>query len=138
MSILSELDVDLVKRTSNLIEKNLIKYNIETQDIWSNSDINLLSDDKFQVCLNIETIYYYYSTILTEIRNKKREITSSLFKKIPALLNEKSVLEKKLDADPEYAEIKMYEEYLFQFLEHLREVKSIITWQYKEEEDYNG
>ena len=90
--------------------------------------------DKLIVVSTLETLHYCFSVILSEVRQIKRDILTGIFIQKPKLLEEKSVLEKKLDAEPEYAKYKEKEEYCFQFLEHISNIKNTITWLVKESE----
>lgn len=115
-------------------------YNECNSDIIELTDVeealNQLKNscDKFEICSSIETLNYCFSVILSEIRQSKREVVTSIFEQRPKLADEKSVLEKKLDSVPEYAKYKEKEEFLFQFLEHLQNIKSNINWLIKDEE----
>ena len=73
--------------------------------------------------------------MLSEIRVKKRNVLTGIFEIKPKLAEEKSVLEKKLDAEPEYAKYKEKEEYLFQIIEHINNLKNNITWLIREENE---
>lgn len=114
----------------------------ENDDIICDNDLkdaqNLLKEatDKYEICTAIETMHYMFSLILSSVRQKKRNVISAIFKQKPKLAEEKSVLEKKLDAEPEYAKEKEKEEYLFQFLEHLTNIRNNINWLFKNDEEY--
>lgn len=136
--ILSDLDLNLILKLS---QKLYIMCN-ENDDIICDNDLkdaqNLLKEatDKYEICTAIETMHYMFSLILSSVRQKKRNVISAIFKQKPKLAEEKSVLEKKLDAEPEYAKEKEKEEYLFQFLEHLTNIRNNINWLFKSDEEY--
>lgn len=133
--LISSLDLKLIKKLSDkifsdcnseLIDKTEIDEVMET---LKNNKI-----DKLTVVSTLETLHYCFSVILSEVRQIKRDILTGIFIQKPKLLEEKSVLEKKLDAEPEYAKYKEKEEYCFQFLEHISNIKNTITWLVKESE----
>lgn len=133
--LISSLDLKLIKKLSDkifsdcnseLIDKTEIDEVMET---LKNNKI-----DKLIVVSTLETLHYCFSVILSEVRQIKRDILTGIFIQKPKLLEEKSVLEKKLDAEPEYAKYKEKEEYCFQFLEHISNMKNTITWLVKESE----
>lgn len=133
--LISSLDLKLIKKLSDkifsdcnseLIDKTEIDEVMET---LKNNKIN-----KLIVVSTLETLHYCFSVILSEVRQIKRDILTGIFIQKPKLLEEKSVLEKKLDAEPEYAKYKEKEEYCFQFLEHISNIKNTITWLVKESE----
>lgn len=133
--LISSLDLKLIKKLSDkifsdcnseLIDKTEIDEVMET---LKNNKI-----DKLIVVSTLETLHYCFSVILSEVRQIKRDILTGIFIQKPKLLEEKSVLEKKLDAEPEYAKYKEKEEYCFQFLEHISNIKNTITWLVKESE----
>lgn len=134
MLVLSELDIKLIKTMSNKI------FNLFSGDIITESDITDAqqqidcANDKLSICSAIESMHYCFSVILTEVRQTKRDVLRGIFETKPDLAKEKSVLEKKLDAEPEYAKYKQIEEYLFQFLEHLTNILNNIKWLIKDEE----
>lgn len=137
MLVLSELDIKLIKTMSNRI------FNLFSGDIITESDITDAqqqidcANDKLSICSAIESMHYCFSVILTEVRQVKRDVLRGIFETKPDLAKEKSVLEKKLDAEPEYAKYKQIEEYLFQFLDHLTNILNNIKWLVKDEEtDY--
>lgn len=135
MLVLSELDIKLIKTMSNRI------FNLFSGDIITESDITDAqqqidcANDKLSICSAIESMHYCFSVILTEVRQTKRDVLRGIFETKPDLAKEKSVLEKKLDAEPEYARYKQIEEYLFQFLEHLTNISNNIKWLVKDEEN---
>ena len=133
--LISSLDLKLIKKLSDkifsdcnseLIDKTEIDEVMET---LKNNNI-----DKLIVVSTLETLHYCFSVILSEVRQIKRDILTGIFIQKPKLLEEKSVLEKKLDAEPEYAKYKEKEEYCFQFLEHISNIKNTIVWLVKESE----
>lgn len=132
---ISELEFKLIDRVSDeifsscgssLVNKNDIK---EAKQILKESN----EQSKLEFCSAIETLYYVFSVILSEVRQTKRQIMSSLFESNPKLAQEKSVLKEKLDADEEYAMFHKNEEMLFQLTEHLQNIKNNIAYLYKEE-----
>lgn len=134
-NFLSELEINLIVRMSKLI------CNITDSKLVTNSDIddalNLIetSNSKYDICSSLDSLYYCYSIMLSEVRSIKRQVVTGIFQDKPKLMDEKSVLEKKLDAIPEYAKYKQYEEYIWQFLEHITNIKNNINWLIKEEEN---
>lgn len=94
-----------------------------------------VAEDRFALCSALEDLSYCFSVILSEVREEKREILSAIFEEKPKLAEEKSVLEKKLDAEPQYADCKKREEYLFNFINHLSNTKDNLTWLTKKEDD---
>lgn len=134
--LLTTLEVDLMLRMINKLacfteseETRILadssKFELEAVK-ENNLDFN--SDNKYILCSTLETLYSIFSIILSEVRAKKRETLTSIFEVHPDLIKEKSTLEKKLDSIPEYANYKEKEEYLFQFLEHIKSVKETIRW----------
>lgn len=87
---------------------------------------------KGDFCIAVESLRYCFSVILSEVRQKKRNVMSGLFEDRPELAKEKSVLKEKLDAVPEYAQLHMQEELLFQLIEHLQNVGNSVTYLFKE------
>ena len=101
----------------------------EKQEIYhSNVDNN-----KFDLCVGLDTLHYCFSTILSQIRQTRREITKAIFAENPKLSQEKSVLKEKLDVYPEYAAVHEKEEMLFQLIEHIANLKNNIVWLLKSE-----
>lgn len=132
---LSQLEINLLIKMSNKI------YGfVDESEIISEEEIKEAQESinnattKFDLCSALEVMNYCFSVLLSEIRSKKREILTGIFESKPKLAEEKSVLEKKLDAEPEYAKYKEKEEYLFQFIEHINNVKNNLVWLIKEEE----
>lgn len=131
---ISNLEIKLIERMANEI------YSACNSNFMTEDDLNLALSSlknqnitKLEFCSNIETLYYIFSVILSEVRAKKREVMSSLFEQNPKLAQEKSVLKEKLDADEEYAQLHKQEELLFQFVEHMQNIKNNITYLFKEE-----
>lgn len=136
--ILSILEINLIIKTSTklFLEDNYTQsqyvYFEEVQEIQK-----LLKEaqNKFEFCTALDTLNCMYSMILSEVRQKKREVVTAIFQQKPKLSEEKSVLEKKLDAEPEYAKYKEKEERLFNFINYLNNIKNNVTWLIKEEEN---
>lgn len=133
---ISNLDYQLIGRMATSIYNEFNSELITEDDIGQAlTDLNQsLEMSKFEFCSSIETLYYTYSVLLSEIRQKKREVMSALFEQNPKLAQEKSVLKEKLDADIEYAKLHNVEELLFQFTEHLQNIKNNVVYMFKEEE----
>lgn len=134
---ISDLEYQLIERMATEIYN---KCNIEiiTEDDISTAleDINKTkNENKYEFCSSLETLYYIYSVILSEVRQKKRELMSLLFESNPKLAQEKSVLKEKLDADPDYAILHNVEELLFQFTEHIQNVKNSVVYMFKDGEN---
>ena len=137
MENLSTLEINLINKMAIKIFESCNSNTIALDEIQEalnqlnniNSNVEV---SKYDLVSILDTIYYQYSVILSEIREQKRLILSGIFEQKPKLFSEKSVLEKKLDAEPEYAKYKEYEEYLFQFLEHINSIKNNIIWIVKE------
>ena len=134
---ISDLEYQLIGRMATEIYN---KYSIEiiTEDDISTAleDINKTkNENKYEFCSSLETLYYIYSVILSEVRQKKRELMSLLFESNPKLAQEKSVLKEKLDADPDYAILHNVEELLFQFTEHIQNVKNSVVYMFKDGEN---
>ena len=134
---ISELEFKLIDRVSSeifsscgscLVDKNYIK---EAKQILKESN----EQSKLEFCSAVETLYYIFSVILSEVRQKKRELMSLLFESNPKLAQEKSVLKEKLDADPDYAILHNVEELLFQFTEHIQNVKNSVVYMFKDGEN---
>ena len=134
-SYLSKLEISMITRLADKIFKMSCTEIISKDDIKEGLEQLCIAESKLEICLALEIIHYCYSVILSEVRQKKREILTIIFKEKPKLADEKSVLEKKLDAEPEYAKYKEQEEYLFQFLEHIDNIRNNINWLIKEEEN---
>lgn len=134
---ISDLEYQLIGRMATEIYN---KCNIEiiTEDDISTAleDINKTkNENKYEFCSSLETLYYIYSVILSEVRQKKRELMSLLFESNPKLAQEKSVLKEKLDADTDYAILHNVEELLFQFTEHIQNVKNSVVYMFKDGEN---
>ena len=98
---ISNLDYQLIGRMATNIY-NEFNSELITEDDVGQALTNLnqsLNTSKFEFCSSIETLYYIYSVLLSEVRQKKREVMSALFEQNPKLAQEKSVLKEKLDAD---------------------------------------
>ena len=134
---ISNLEYQLIGRMAVEI------YNQHNSEIITEDDINAALKDlnetreetKYEFCSSLETLYYMYSVILSEVRQKKRELMSILFESNPKLAQEKSVLKEKLDADPDYALLHNTEELLFQFTEHIQNVKNSVVYMFKDGEN---
>lgn len=132
---ISNLEVKLIERMANEI------YSACNSEFMTEDDLSLALDNlretvnttKLEFCSSIETLYYVFSVILSEVRAKKRDVMSSLFEQNPKLAQEKSVLKEKLDADGEYAQLHKQEELLFQFVEHMQNIKNNVTYMFKED-----
>lgn len=132
---ISNLEVKLVERMANEI------YSACNSEFMTEDDLSLalgnlretVNTTKLEFCSSIETLYYVFSVILSEVRAKKRDVMSSLFEQNPKLAQEKSVLKEKLDADGEYAQLHKQEELLFQFVEHMQNIKNNVTYMFKED-----
>lgn len=136
---ISDLELQLIIKVANklyeeslfdkddLIDEQMLK---ECQDLLTSNDV----DDMFCLCSVLETLHYCFSIILSEVRKSKREVITKIFEKDKKIAEEKKAIEKKLDSVPEYAELHYQEERLFQFLEHITNVKNNITWLTKDDE----
>lgn len=132
---LSQLEINLLIKVSNKIYSFADESEIiSEEEIKEAQELINNATTKFDLCSALEAMNYCFSILLSEIRSKKREILTGIFESKPKLAEEKSVLEKKLDAEPEYAKYKEKEEYLFQFIEHINNVKNNLVWLIKEEE----
>lgn len=134
---ISDLEYQLIGRMAIEIY-NKCSIEIITEDDISTAleDINKTkNENKYEFCSSLETLYYIYSVILSEVRQKKRELMSLLFESNPKLAQEKSVLKEKLDADPDYAILHNVEELLFQFTEHIQNVKNSVVYMFKDGEN---
>lgn len=134
---ISKLELRLLKRMVEFVYNNINSKIITFDDIQEAENMLFNATDKFEVCSSLDTIHYCFSIILSEVRQIKRQVLTGIFQNKPKLLDEKSVLEKKLDAEPEYADYKQKEEYIWQLLEHVNNIKNNINWLTKEEEKYN-
>lgn len=133
---ISNLDYQLIGRMAINIYNEFSSELITEEDVGqalTNLNRNL-NTSKFEFCSSIETLYYIYSVLLSEVRQKKREVMSVLFEQNPKLAQEKSVLKEKLDADIEFATLHKVEELLFQFTEHLQNTKNNVVYMFKEDE----
>nr|CAI9751398.1 hypothetical protein DGKKSRWO_DGKKSRWO_CDS_0107 [uncultured phage]CAI9752284.1 hypothetical protein CVNMHQAP_CVNMHQAP_CDS_0107 [uncultured phage] len=134
--LISQLEIKLLVKTMQLLSKLCNSSIISEDDIKQLIEqLQIESATKYELCASIDTISYTFSIMLSEVRQEKREIMTAIFESKPKIAEEKSVLEKKLDAIPEYAKQKEKEEYLFNFINHLKEIKNNITWLTKD--DYN-
>lgn len=132
---ISNLEFRLIERMSNEIF-SACNSELMTEDDLLMAIQNLKDNTnttKLEFCSSIETLYYIFSVILSEVRARKRDVMSSLFEQNPKLAQEKSVLKEKLDTDSEYALLHKNEELLFQFVEHMQNIKNNITYLFKEE-----
>lgn len=129
---ISKLEIKLIQKLSDTIYKQYPSEIITEEDInEAKNNLDESLSDRFELCSALETIYYCYSVILSEVRDKKRKIMASLFEQNPKLSQEKSVLQEKLDANLEYANIHKIEEQLFQFIGHIQNIKNNIVYVYK-------
>lgn len=133
---ISNLDYKLIIKMANSI------YNDCNSNLIEELDLNQALDDlqqfslegtKLEVCSALEALYYIFSVLLSEVRQQKRKTMSALFEANPKLAQEKSTLKEKLDADTEYANLHKNEELLFQFVEHVQNIKNNIIYLFKEE-----
>lgn len=132
--MLSKLDKTLINTMSDKIYNAFSGEIIKKDDVIEAQQQIEYATDKYSICAAIESMHYCFSIILTEVRQIRRKILTGIFEDKPDLLKEKSVLERKLDAEPEYAKYKEIEEFLFQFIDHLDNVRNNINWLIKEEE----
>lgn len=132
---ISNLELNLTDRMAREIFSACDSSFVSQDDIeQALQDVkNTIDATKLEFCSNIETLDYLFSVILSEIRAKKRSVMSSLFEQNPKLAQEKSVLKEKLDADEEYAKLHYSEELLFQFTEHIQNIKNNVIYLFKEE-----
>lgn len=137
--LIDELSMNLIKKTTNNILENChyLGYDLDNKDIdiIEYIDSNLITDQKFDLCMVLDTIQFYFSTILTEVRQSKRSITTNIFIDNPKIAQEKSVLKEKLDSFPEYASVHKLEEMLFQYIDYIGNIKNNIIYLYKEEDN---
>lgn len=133
--LISNLELQMITKLSSSLYDDVDSDIITKDDITEAQQQLSQADNKYNVCSAIETMVYCFSVILSEVRATKREVLTAVFKEKPKLMDEKSVLERKLDAEPQYAEYKEKEEYLFNFINHLNNIKDNITWLTKKEED---
>ena len=134
-----ELELNLIKRMSNKLMDDCSSELVSEDEVKQAQQILFESNNctKAEFCSSLETIYYIFSIILSEIRQQKREIMTAIFQTNPKLSQEKSVLKDKLDAEPEYAILHQKEELLFQFIEHIQNIKNNITYVYSKEDIYD-
>lgn len=134
MNYISQLEIQLIQRMiDNLYAEIGSDIILEDEIKLVKENLTKTYDSKFECCSELETIYYCFSVILSEVRQKKREVTTAIFEQNPKLSQEKSVLKEKLDAEPEYAILHKEEEQLFQFIEHIQNIKNNINEYYKED-----
>lgn len=133
---LSQLEYILLSKMSEKIINDVDDSEIITEKEIKEI-LNLINDaqNKYELISALDTLNYSFSVLLSEIRVKKRNVLTGIFEIKPKLAEEKSVLEKKLDAEPEYAKYKEKEEYLFQIIEHINNLKNNITWLIREENE---
>lgn len=140
MSLLSNLELKLICDMMDSLFEQCDSESVSDEDIKDIKDVLLdlvEEDDRYTLCSNLETTYYMYSILLSEIRQKRRDVMTTLFQQNPKLAQEKSVLKEKLDAEPEYATLHKIEEQMFQFLEHLKNIKNNIIYLYKDGDNIN-
>lgn len=134
-TLISALELKMIEKLSNELYNKTNSNIITKEEIIEAQQQLKTAENKYDVCSALETMNYCFSVILSEIRVAKREILTAVFEEKPKLLEEKSVLERKLDAEPSYAECKEKEEYLFNFINHLSNIKDNITWLTKKEDN---
>lgn len=135
MNYISQLEIKLIQRIIDNLYAEIGSNIILEDDIkLAKENLTKTYDSKFECCSGLETIYYCFSIMLSEVRQKKREVTTAIFEQNPKLSQEKSVLKEKLDAEPEYAILHKEEEQLFQFIEHIQNIKNNIIYVYKEDD----
>lgn len=142
--LLSNIEYQLIRDMSKFLFNNcngyfcndenlMISLNQENLD-YLLEELKNNQNNKYELCSTLESIYYCYSIILSNVRYYKRNVMTAAFESNPKLAQEKSVLKEKLDAIPEYAILHKDEEQLFQFLEHIQNVKNNIIYLIKDNE----
>lgn len=137
MLIISDLEYNLIESMSYRLYNLTYMYGDIITEQYVTDALNLLKEsvDKLELCSNLDTIYYLFSMLLSQVRQRKREEITAIFASDKKIAEEKKALEKKLDSVPEYAELHYKEECLFQFIEHIASIKNNIVWLLKEDEN---
>lgn len=133
--LISKLEVDLTCRVSlhiyeecaNTLQDIIITKN-EIDNVINSIKIAAENDNKYEICSILETAYYCYSVLLSDVREQKRKVITSIFEKDKKVAEEKKALEKKLDSYPEYANLHGLEERLFQIITHISNIRNNIVW----------
>lgn len=135
---IDKLEINLIQKVSDRIfdtfDSQLVCID-EILEAFENLKCYNNEEAKYEFCSALETLYYCFSVVLSDVRQNKREIMTALFQQNPKLAQEKSVLKDKLDAEPEYAKMHQLEEQLFQLVEHIQNIKNNVIYLYKEFED---
>lgn len=132
--ILSNLEIQMLNKMSNFIYNDCSSEIITVEEVrTAQENVEQSLNNKFELCSALDTLYYCFSVMLSEVRQTKRSVMSALFSQNPKLAQEKSVLKEKLDADSEYANLHKKEDELWQFIEYVQNLKNNIVYMYKEE-----
>lgn len=132
--ILSNLEIQMLDKMSNFIYNDCGSEIITVEEVRiAQENVEQSLNNKFELCSALDTLYYCFSVMLSEVRQTKRNVMSALFSQNPKLAQEKSVLKEKLDADSEYANLHKKEDELWQFIEYVQNLKNNIVYMYKEE-----
>ena len=132
--ILSNLEIQMLNKMSNFIYNDCGSEIITAEEVrTAQENVEQSSSSKLELCSALDTLYYCFSVMLSEVRQTKRSVMSALFSQNPKLAQEKSVLKEKLDADLEYANLHKKEDELWQFIEYVQNLKNNIVYMYKEE-----
>ena len=124
----SNLEQKLIFKVADRLYADCNSEIISKEDVLDVKQAIITASNKFDICSALETLYYCFSVILSEVRQRKRETITAIFEQDKKIAEEKKALEKKLDSFPEYAELHRQEESIFQLLEHLNNIKTYINW----------
>lgn len=134
---MNKLSLNLIIRTSNKIFES---YYIDN-DIVSKEDYNCVIDElsnvdldnikKSELCSILTDLNIFFDFLYSEYKKNLREVTNAIFEQKPDLYKEKKALDKKLEAEPEYANIKNKLDNLYYIRNFITSKISILSYNYK-------
>lgn len=134
---MNKLSLNLIVRTSNKIFES---YYIDN-DIVSKEDYNCVIDElsnvdldnikKSELCSILTDLNIFFDFLYSEYKKNLREVTNAIFEQKPDLYKEKKALDKKLEAEPEYANIKNKLDNLYYIRNFITSKISILSYNYK-------
>lgn len=134
---MNKLSLNLIIRTSNKIFESYYINN----DIVSKEDYNCVIDElsnvdldnikKSELCSILTDLNIFFDFLYSEYKKNLREVTNAIFEQKPDLYKEKKALDKKLEAEPEYANIKNKLDNLYYIRNFITSKISILSYNYK-------
>lgn len=134
---MNKLSLNLIIRASNKIFESYYINN----DIVSKEDYNFVIDElsnidldtikKSELCSMLTDLNIFFDFLYSEYKKNLREVTNAIFEQKPDLYKEKKALDKKLEAEPEYANIKNKLDNLYYIRNFITSKISILSYNYK-------